>query len=129
LFDDGDEQIITHFLSPNVSPISPEISGTLRATWQDSKDTSSVWAKAMATSTDPAFVAPGAIPWLLLQVVGAQSGPTSGDTLTATTFIHRLTTSGGIAPATGCAESTDVGNKALVPYTANYFFYKAEEGL
>jgi hypothetical protein len=79
----------------------------------------------MATSPDPAFVAPGAIPWLLLQVVGSQAGPTGGSTLTATTFIQRLNTSEGIAPASGCAVLADVGNKALVHYTANYFFYEA----
>ena len=121
LSDNNQEQIITHFLSPN-----PSESGTPRATWQDSQDTSSVWAKAMATSSDPAFVAPGAIPWLLLQVAGSQAGPTGGSTLTATTFIQRLNTSGGVAPSTGCAVSTDAGNKALVPYMANYFFFKAD---
>jgi hypothetical protein len=121
LFDDANEQIITHFLSPN-----PDESGTARATWQDSQDSSTVWGKAIQTSSDPAFVAPDAIPWLLLQVVGAQPGPTGGETLTATTYIQRLATSGGAAPAAGCAQSTDVGAKALVPYTAHYFFYKAE---
>ena len=70
LFKDNDKQILTHFLSPN-----PSESGTPRATWQDSKDTSAVWAAAIASSSDPAFVAPGAIPWLLLDVVGDQSGP------------------------------------------------------
>ena len=85
-----------------------------------------MWAKAMATSTDPAFVAPDAIPWLLLQVVGKTPGATDGTTLTATTYIQRLSTSGGIAPSTGCAQSADVGSKALVPYTADYFFFKAE---
>ena len=127
LFDDNDEQIITHFLSPNLGPIPPEISGTARATWQDSEDTSAAWAKAMASSSDPTFVAPGAIPWHLLQVVGSQSGPTNGDRLTASTFIQRLNTSGGVAPATGCALSTDAGSKALVHYTADYFFYKANQ--
>ena len=58
-------------------------------------------------------------------MVGAQDGPTGGDTLTATTFIQRLNTSGGVAPSTGCASSTDVGKQAFVPYTADYFFYKA----
>ena len=77
------------------------------------------------SSSDPAFVAPGAIPWLLLQVVGAQDGPTGGDKLSETTFIQRLNTSGGIAPSTGCAMATDVGKRAFVPYTADYFFYKA----
>ena len=79
------------------------------------------------SSSDPVFVAPGAIPWLLLQVVGAQDGPTGGHKLTATTFIQRLNTSGGVAPSTGCTLSTDVGKKALVPYTADYFFYKDAE--
>ena len=75
------------------------------------------------SSSDPDFVAPGAIAWLLLQVVGAQDGPDGGDTLTATTFIQRLNTSGGVAPSTGCTSSTDVGHQAFVPYTADYFFY------
>ena len=83
--------------------------------------TSTVWAKVIPP---PAFVAPDAIPWLLLQVVGAQDGPSGGHTLTATTFIQRLNTSGGVAPSEGCDSSTDVGEEAFVPYTADYFFYK-----
>jgi len=46
--------------------------------------------------------------------------------LTATTFIHRLNTSGGVAPSTGCTAS-DVGKKAFVPDTADYFFYRAAD--
>ncbi len=127
LFDDsdGNEQVITHFLSPNLSPTNPvEIFGTLRATWQHSRDTSTVWAMAIASSSDPAFVTPGAIPWLRLEVVGAQDGPTGGDKLSETTFIQRLSTSGGVAPSTGCTLSADVGKKTLVTYTADYFFYR-----
>jgi uncharacterized protein DUF3455 len=125
LFNEDDEQVITHFLSPDLNPIDPnEILGTPRVTWQHSRDTSTVWAVLSASSSDSAFVAPGAIPWLLLQVVGAQDGPTGGHKLTATTFIQRLNTSGGVAPSTGCALSTDVGKKALVPYTADYYFFK-----
>ena len=119
LFNDDAEQLITHFLSPN-----PFDGGTPRATWQHSRDTSTVWGLSIASSGDPHFVAPRAIPWLLLQVVWAQDGPTGGRKLTATTFIQRLNTSGGTAPATGCTLSTDVGKKVLVPYTADYFFYK-----
>jgi hypothetical protein len=119
LFKNNDKQIITHFLSPN-----PAESGTPRATWQDSKDSSTVWAVAIASSSDPAFVAPGAIPWLLLDVVGDQPGPTEGDKLTRTTFIQRLNTSGGVAPATGCAAVSDIGKRALVPYITDYFFYE-----
>jgi hypothetical protein len=120
LFNDHDKQVITHFLSPN-----PFESGMPRATWQHSRDTSTVWAVAIATSSDPEFVEPGAINWLLLQMVGAQDGPTGGDKLSETTFIQRLNTSEGVAPSSGCTVSTDVGKKALVPYTADYFFYKA----
>jgi Protein of unknown function (DUF3455) len=121
LFDDDDKQIITHFLSPN-----PVESGTPRATWQHSRDTSTVWAMVAPFST-PVFVTPGAIPWLLLEVVGDQDGPTDGYKLTETTFIQRLNTSGGVAPATGCAVSADVGKKALVDYEADYFFYRAAD--
>jgi Protein of unknown function (DUF3455) len=92
LFNDDDQQIITHFLSPN-----PREAGTLRATWQHSRDTSAVWAMATVTYANADVVEPGAIPWLLLKVVGTQDGPTDGDKLSETTFIHRLNTSGGSA--------------------------------
>jgi Protein of unknown function (DUF3455) len=48
--------------------------------------------------------------------------------LTEITFIQRVNTSGGVAPSTGCAESADVGSKAFVPYTADYFFYSRTHG-
>jgi hypothetical protein len=117
LFDVDEEQIITHFLSPN-----PNEGGTPRATWQHSVDTSAVWAMAIASSSDPHFVERKAIPWLLLRVVGAEDGPTGGDTLTETTYIQRVNTSGGVAPTTACA----VGDRAFVPYEADYVFYKAD---
>ena len=124
--DDGDDhQIITHFLSPN-----PAEADKPRPTWQQSRDTSIVWANNSSppaqSSSDPAFVAAGAIPWLLLPVAGTQVGPTGGDKLTKTTFIQRLDTAGGIAPAaSACAAAADAGKKALVPYSADYFFYRA----
>ena len=128
LFADNDKQVVTHFFSPNPfeDNANPGViaDGTIRATWQDSRDTSSVWAVAIAASSDAAFVAPGALPWLLLDVVGAQDGPTGGHRLTSTVFIQRLNTSGGIAPPTGCALLTDVGKRASIPYTADYLFYK-----
>jgi hypothetical protein len=40
-----------------------------------------------------------------------------------TTFIQRVNTVGGLAPSTGCANAADVGKKAFVPYTADYFFF------
>jgi len=114
------QQITTHFLSSN-----PAEGGLARPTWQGSADTSSVWAKAVGSSTNPAYVAPGAIPWLLLQIVGTQQGPMGGSFLTGTTYIHRVNTAGGVAPSTGCSAAANVGTLALVPYTTDYYFYKA----
>jgi len=126
LFGDNGKQIITHYFSPNLGPIPPEVIGTIRATWQDSHDTSTVWASAtqIAThDTDPDFVQQGAVAWLLLQVVGSQSGPIGSNKLTPTTFVQRVNTSGGLAPSTGCASATDVGREAFMPYTADYVFF------
>jgi hypothetical protein len=77
LFKDNDKQLMTHFFSPN-----PSEGGTIRATWQDSRDTSTVWGAVRQgnSSTDSAYVAPGAIAWLLVTVVGAKDGPTGGRT-------------------------------------------------
>jgi hypothetical protein len=119
LFNKQDRQGMTHFLSPN-----PVEAGVLRATWQDSRDTSSVWAMATESSDDPAFVDPNAIPWLLLQVKGAQDGPKGGARISRARWIQRLNTSGGKAPATSCAVAEDVGKREFVAYSADYLFYK-----
>ena len=120
LFNDDDMQIITHFLSRN-----PDEGGMARATWQHSRDTSTVWAQRSKSSSDPEFVDQEAIPWLLLEVVGKEGGPTGGHRLTKTKYIHRVHTSGGKEPADGCTQPADVGKQVLVPYTADYIFYKA----
>ena len=122
LFGDQDEQLTTHYASPN-----PHEKGVVvRATWQDSRDTSTVWGRVVESSVDANFVKAGAIPWLKLDVetTGAQDGPTGGTTLSRTTFIQRLNTDGGAAPATGCDRPTDIGKREFVPYAADYFFYK-----
>jgi len=77
LFTDDDRQVITHFLSPD-----PFEGGMPRPTRRDSRDTSTVRGKVMASASDRAFVARDAIPWLLIEVTGAQDGPTHGHTLT-----------------------------------------------
>ncbi|SDY98596.1 DUF3455 domain-containing protein [Nitrosomonas sp. Nm58] len=122
LFKENGKQIITHFFGPN--PVEDD---AIRAAWQHSRDTSTVWGQVLKpehSTSDSDFVEPGAIPWLLVTVVGAQEGPTPGDNkLARTTFIQRLNTSGGVAPSTGCTSAADVGNQAFVPYTADYFFY------
>ena len=130
LFGDDGGQVITHYFSPN--PFEPNTDpkvvadGMIRATWQY-RDTSTVWAKLHQNpdgTPGSVMVDQNAIAWLLLDVVGAQNGPTGGDKLTGTTFIQRLNTTGGLAPSTGCSSLTDVGKQAFIPYTADYFFYK-----
>jgi uncharacterized protein DUF3455 len=122
LFNDHDKPVTTHFSSPN-----PSEGGKIRVSWQHSRDTSIVWGGQAIPSTDSRFVALGAIPWLKLPMAGVQEGPTGGDTLTKTTFIQRLNTSGGVAPSDGCASPANVGSKAFVPYEADYFFYKGPD--
>jgi len=115
LSNDHGKQLTSHFFSPN-----PAEDGTIRATWQDSRDSSIVWGgQAIAAPV------PDAIPWLLLPMAGTQAGPFGCGTLTATTFIQRLNTAGGVAPSTPC-DAADVGTKAFIPYTADYFFYTAD---
>jgi hypothetical protein len=125
----NDIQIITHFLSPNTKPnkFAPNPLPFGNATWQSSYDSSKVWAQAVhaiPAGTDPSCPNSGSIACLLLQVIGADQGPTGGKFLTQTSFIQRLNTKGGSAPAEGCTVATDVGRQALVPYTADYWFFK-----
>jgi hypothetical protein len=119
LFDDDHHAIVTHYFGPN-----PFEDGRIRAVWQDSRDTSRVWGRAIQSSADPHFVEAGAIPWLLVKGVGARPGPMGGRELTDTTFIQRVNTHGGVAPGSGCGQPSDVGHRAFVPYTADYVFYE-----
>jgi hypothetical protein len=125
-----DVQILTHFLSPDTKPNgdapSPLPFGS--PTWQSSLDSSRVWAQPMPGRTIPAGSDPscpnaGSIPCLLLQSIGSEAG-TVGSSMVKTTYIQRLNTRGGVAPADGCAASEDVGKQSLVPYTADYYFYR-----
>jgi hypothetical protein len=117
LFSDEGEQLTTHFFSPNPDE-GPIV--VVRAAWQDSENTSTVWARAVAAVT----VKPDAIAQLKLEVVGTQAGPNGGNTFSGATFVQRLTTEGGLAPTTGCDALPDVGHRAFIPYTADYVFYR-----
>ena len=115
LFNDSVQQVTTHFFSPN-----PQEKGTIRATWEHSRDTSMVWGAA----TRQVVVREDSIPWLRVDVTGAVPGPTGGRALTPAKFIQRVNTVGGLAPSTGCSSPADVGNKQFVPYAADYLFYR-----
>ena len=117
LFSADADQLTTHFFSLN-----PEEPNVVRVTWQDSRDTSTIWARLLKAVP----VSPDAVAWLKLEVVGKRVGPTGGDTLFGTTFVQRLNTAGGLAPLTDCDNPQDIGRKAFIPYTADYFFYRTK---
>ncbi len=121
-------QIITHFQSINENPkpgVTVPLSGN--ATWQSSLDSSRVWmvkVNGIDAGSDPASCPnSGSIQCLLLQSVGNKKGPTGGNLLANTTFIQRLNTRGGAVPTTACT----AGQTQLVPYTADYFFFRADK--
>ena len=124
---------ITHFLSPDTNPneFVPTPLPFGSPTWRSSLDGSVVWAKALTppvvSGSDASCPNTGAIPCLLLQAIGSKTGPFGGGGLSQTTFIQRLNTNGGSAPATGCSASTDVGKQTLVLYTADYYFFRKEQ--
>ena len=80
-----------------------------------SKDGSAVVGKKLAQAAAPDA---GAIPWLLL---GATSTTGAGQ-FSGVTFVQRVATKGGMAPATGC-DPTHVGTEARAHYSADYYFY------
>ncbi len=103
LYDDNGKLIATHFAGP---------------TWQ-AKDGSYVKGQVVNRAT----VGSTAIPWLLLSAT--VTGGTDGDRLADTTYIQRVATIGGLAPAaTMCAAGT-AGSVQEVPYLADYYFWKA----
>ena len=60
----------------------------------------------------------GAIPWLRLNAVSSSPQGRFGNI----THVQRVNTIGGTAPATAGAF---VGDEARVPYTTEYYFYRA----
>jgi hypothetical protein len=119
LSDDYGVQAATHFLSKN-----PFKGDALQATWQHSRDTSVVWATKYRGSTDPAYVAPDAIEWLLLEVTGAQVGPAGGYKLSGARFIQRVNTVGGLKPPAADCTSSTLNARRFVTYEADYYFYQ-----
>jgi hypothetical protein len=123
LFDNPGRRIINHFFSAN-----PFESGTVRATWQSTRNSSAFWGKldhAATSDSDPDFVAKDAIAWLLLSRAGTLEGSGNGADLAAATFVQRVNTVGGLAPSTGCTSPVDLRNVAIVPYEADYVFFRS----
>jgi hypothetical protein len=85
------------------------------ATWEN-MDGSKVTATQVAVA--PAMA--GSIPYQLVK-----ANPAMGNgMMTGTTYIQRVATKGGVAPAAPCADA-QMGSKQIVKYQADYIFYRA----
>jgi hypothetical protein len=84
-------------------------------TWESNSGSKVVGAVVERCSVDSS-----AIPWLLLRAVSTQ-GP---GVFEGVTFIQRVNTAGGLAPS---QSGTSPNELARVPYTAEYYFYKADD--
>ena len=96
----------------NGKPIASHYGGP---TWE-ARDGSTVAARRDAGVPG----APGAVDWLRLKATSTASGP-GGERLAGTSYVQRINTEGGVAPAGACAP----GASAEVPYSADYVFFKA----
>lgn len=86
-------------------------------TWESNSGSKVVGARVAGVTVDPT-----AIPWLLLRATST-AGP---GIFEDTTYIQRVNTVGGKAPTTGC-DAAHVGEEVRVPYSAEYFFYRADD--
>lgn len=85
-------------------------------TWESNSGSRVIAARVPNTGCAPDS---GAIPWLLLEKV-TTDGP---GIFKKVTYIQRVNTTGGLAPTT---PGTVVGEERRVSYTAEYYFYRAE---
>ena len=76
--------------------------------------------KLTATQVAVAPAAPGSIP---LQLVKANPAMGNG-MVSGTTYIQRVATMGGVAPAAACG-AANMGAKQIVKYQADYIFWRA----
>jgi hypothetical protein len=99
LYDNDGEVVAIHYGGP---------------TWESNSGSKVVAAVAARCTPDA-----DAIPWLLLGAVSSEGPGIFNDV----TYIHRVNTVGGLAPA----EAGDfVGEVARVPYAAVYYFYRKQ---
>ena len=103
LFDDHGKVIVHHFGGPS---------------WQAKDGSTVVGRRDRDVSVDAT-----SIPWLRL-VASGTPGP-DGDRLAGTTYIQRIATTGGRAPAAEQCNASTAGTAVPVPYTADYVFWKA----
>lgn len=99
LWDSAGARLGTHYAGP---------------TWQGA-DGSLIVGEVLARADAPTA---GAIPWLLLRVTSRDGA----GILSPITYVQRLDTAGGVAPADGCS-GAEAGAERAVPYTAVYAFF------
>ena len=97
-------QVGIHYLTVGAGP-----------TWENNSGSKVIGMRLAACTPDTS-----AIPWLKLGAISS-NGP---GVLEGVSFVQRVNTVGGLAPST---PGTTVGQEADVPYTAEYFFYRAPE--
>ncbi len=105
LYDATFNQVGTHGMGPN---------------WTSTVDGSVVNGMKVAQADAPISTA---IPWLLLKAMST----TGTGVFTKVTYVQRLNTNGGKAPASGC-DATTAGTDTRVPYSADYEFFTATPG-
>lgn len=88
------------------------------ATWE-SMDGSKLTGAQVAVAPSSA----GNIPLQLVKANPAMANSVQG-AMTGVTYIQRVATSGGVAPASVC-DAGSAGSKQIVRYQADYIFYKA----
>ena len=103
LFGDNGKLIATHFGGP---------------TWRAIDGSTAVGALVRGVSVDAT-----AIPWLLLSTEGTPGA--DGDRLAGTTYIQRIVTTGGLIPPADECHAETAATENEVPYTADYYFWKA----
>ena len=103
LFDDKGKLTMTHFAGP---------------TWQAQDGSQVKGARVDGVNQDAT-----AIDWLLLRKASASAGP-DGDQLTNTSFIQRINTTGGVAPAAAECNALTLNTTSEIDYTADYYFWK-----
>ena len=99
LTNEGGKKIAKHYAGP---------------TWEANDGSKVVGAVQQKTDAPR----PGAVPWLLLK---AKTNEGIG-TFAKVTYIQRVDTEGGLAPAAGC-DKAHVNTEERVDYKANYYLY------
>jgi hypothetical protein len=109
------------FVAPSARLFAdPEYQGEVGIHYAGPTWESNSGGKVIASRLESCAPDPTAIPWLLLQMVSTE-GPGIFDRVS---YIQRVNTAGGLPPAD---PGPYIGAEQEVPYTAEYYFYRAQD--